>query len=95
MIAQTIRAALLASATAPINFIVQTNTVADAFTRYQFSFVAGGAFSDVYFGGWDVPGFQYVDDVFVTKAPEPLKLSLFGAGLIGTAAMRRRRKKSA
>ncbi len=34
-------------------------------------------------------------DITGTNVPEPLTLSLFGAGIAGTAAMRRRKKKSA
>jgi hypothetical protein len=36
-----------------------------------------------------------VFDAFVEPVPEPLTLSLFGVGLVGAAAMRRRRKKAA
>ena len=35
-----------------------------------------------------------VSDINGTPVPEPLTLSIFGAGLVGAAAMRRRRKKS-
>lgn len=35
----------------------------------------------------------FIDNVSVTGVPEPLTLSVFGAGLVGAAALRRRRKK--
>jgi hypothetical protein len=35
------------------------------------------------------------NDIKATVVPEPLTLSLFGAGLVGAAAMRRRKKKTA
>jgi len=43
----------------------------------------------------DDPGFLGLDDVQVNAfVPEPLTLSLFGAGLVGAAALRRRRKQA-
>ena len=48
------------------------------------------AFDDpVQVGTWDI----HVSEV--TTAPEPITLSIFGAGLVGAAAMRRRKAKSA
>jgi hypothetical protein len=48
------------------------------------------------FGGLDQQSFLGLDDVIltdVTPIPEPLTLSIFGAGLAGAAAMRRFKKK--
>ena len=63
------------------------------------SFTALGTGSDTLeFDAYDARSFDYLDDVsvvasqVVTGVPEPLTLSLFGAGLAGVAAMRRRKK---
>jgi hypothetical protein len=75
----------------PISSIVLIDQGAGPFQRFSFTFDATQTFSLIYFGGWDVPGFQYLDDV-VVRTPEPITLSLFGAGLAGAVAMRRRKK---
>jgi|SRR5579872_448022 len=75
----------------PISSIILVDTTAGAYQRYSFTFDATQNFSLIYFGGWDVPGFQFLDDV-VVRTPEPITLSLFGAGLAGAVAIRRRKK---
>lgn len=60
---------------------------------------ATGPVSTLVFNFRNDNGFLFLDDVQVnavnTGVPEPLTLSLFGAGLAGTAVLRRRKAKSA
>jgi hypothetical protein len=76
----------------PIADIILVDQPLGDWTEHSFDFTATQSISLIYFGGWDVPGFQTLDDVVVTSAPEPITLSLFGAGLAGAIAIRRRRK---
>jgi len=36
----------------------------------------------------------WISDLTIAPVPEPLTISLFGAGILGVAAVRRRRKKN-
>lgn len=67
----------------------------NAFTKYTFSFVGTGS-DTLSLSGTDSIGAWYADDIVITAAPvgvpEPITLSLFGAGLIGAVALRRRNK---
>ena len=59
-------------------------------TEYAYWTWTGGTYPN---GAW---GFEDNNDVFAISAvPEPLTLSIFGAGLAGAAAMRRRKKAAA
>lgn len=63
------------------------------YSHFSFLETATGPTTTLQFTFRDDPGFLNLDDVRV-EAPEPLTLSLFGAGLVGAAAMRRRKKAS-
>jgi hypothetical protein len=81
-----------------LNFSITTTSVTQA------SFASGGTAADAFFvadisnpnGGSAKTGrIGASDPPFVaTKVPEPISLSLFGAGLAGTAMLRRRRRKA-
>ena len=61
---------------------------------HTFSFfeTATGTSTDLAFDFRDDPLFMYLDAVSVTPAPEPMTLWVFGIGLAGVAAVRRRKK---
>ena len=79
---------------------VYTETDHSSLAGYAlFSVTVTGTGNDTLeFDAYDAPSFDYLDDVSVveqqatTGVPEPLTLSLFGAGLAGAAALRRRKK---
>lgn len=66
-------------------------------TLEDFTFTATTPSTRIFFGAQDGPGFLQVDDFVLTDVtvPEPLTLGIFGAGLAGAFAMRRRKNKSA
>lgn len=81
-----------------IGIFFDTNGFADG------SFDGNTIFGRVYYPGGDPSGLPVVDNGYglvtgfnepVGSVPEPLTLSLFGAGLAGAAAMRRRKTKAA
>ena len=82
----------------PITDNTSTNDFNTVFTTYTYGFVADAAsttlsFADTSIFTNSVDG--VLTDVSVNSArsvPEPLTLSLFGAGLAGAAALRRRKK---
>lgn len=59
----------------------------------EYFYTATNSFAVLVLGGFDVPGFEWFDDVVVKEAsaPEPLTLSLFAAGIAGIGALRRRK----
>jgi hypothetical protein len=74
-----------------------TDIPAFDWTLEDFSFTATTNSTRIIFGGQDFPGFLNIDDIVLTDAtamPEPATLTLFGAGMLGAAAMRRRKKRS-
>ena len=69
-----------------------------SWTLLDFTFVATTPNTGIGFGAYDGPGFLGIDDVVlrdVTPVPEPFTLGVFGAGLAGAFAMRRRKRNSA
>ena len=56
----------------------------------DFSFVGGGSLNQQ--GPFEVSG---TDNLHGTSVPEPITMSLFGGGLIGMAALRRRKASKA
>lgn len=73
--------------TFPCGSIVADNSVVSTGGFYE-----NGGDQSAYVDDWAV-GSQYTNYAFeVTPAPEPITLSLFGAGLAGAAALRRRKQ---
>jgi hypothetical protein len=66
-------------------------------TVESFTFIATTPSTQIRFGAQDGPGFLLLDDVVVRDitVPEPFTLGMFGAGLAGAFAMRRRKRNSA
>jgi hypothetical protein len=67
-------------------------------TLEDFTFVATTTFTRIFLGAQDAQGFLQFDDIVfrdVTNVPEPFTLGIFGAGLVGAFAMRRRKHNSA
>ena len=66
-------------------------------TVEAFTFSPTTNFAQIRFGAQDGPGFLLLDDVVVRDitVPEPFTLGMFGAGLAGAIAMRRRKRNSA
>lgn len=70
------------------------NDLDTTFTSYSYDFMATGTESAIFFEGiGQVKNINAIlDNVSVTAVPEPLTLSLFGAGFVGALAMRRRKR---
>lgn len=69
------------------------------FTQYTFDFVAAGSSTQLLFTFAQPGSFWWLDDVSIaesnpstTPSPEPASIALFGAGLAGFGALRRKRK---
>jgi PEP-CTERM motif len=71
-----------------------TNPAASSYQVLTFNALATTLTTSLSFNFRDDPGFLKLDSVSVT-VPEPSTLALFGAGLAGLAAFRRRRKAKA
>jgi hypothetical protein len=75
-----------------------SNSAVFDFQQFTYNFIASGANTQLLFTARNDDGFWFLDDVSVTEsrdtnpAPEPMTLSLLGAGLAGFGAMRRMRK---
>jgi hypothetical protein len=64
----------------------------------SFDFVASSSSGSIDFTGLTIPTGNFataIDNIQISTIPEPVTLSLFGIGLAGAAAMRRRRTKQA
>jgi hypothetical protein len=75
-----------------------TDIPAFDWTLEDFSFTATANSTRIFLGAQDGPGFLQFDDIVlrdITDVPEPFTLGIFGAGLAGAFAMRRRKHNSA
>jgi hypothetical protein len=70
------------------------NPAATPYTQLNFFAAATATTTTLTFNFRDDPGFLHLDNLNVS-VPEPSTLALFGAGLAGLAALRRRRKAKA
>jgi hypothetical protein len=61
------------------------------YTEFSFDLTATAA-GTLAFNFRDDPAYLAFDNVSLTPAPEPVTLSLFGAGLVGAIAVRRRKR---
>jgi hypothetical protein len=73
-----------------LSFVLPTPNILP-WTPYTFTVEATGSSSTISFAGQDTGGYYWVDNVSVI--PEPASMLLFGPGLVGLAAVRRRFKK--
>lgn len=73
----------------PVAFVPTTT-----FTLESFNFIALTSSGTIDFVGPAIPGnfASAIDNIQISAVPEPLTLSLFGAGLAGAATLRRRKR---
>lgn len=82
------------SAPDPSVTLTNPDTRGGVWTHYTMNFSGTGT-DLISFGGYDNPGYWYLDNVSVsavTAVPEPPMLALFGLGLLGIGIMNRKRK---
>jgi len=70
----------------------QTNIPASGYTQITLSGAASGSSTALTFSFRDDPGFLFLDDIVVTRAPEPASLALLAAALSGFGVVYRRRR---
>ncbi len=67
-----------------------TNIAVQPYTQYTLEGVASGSTSTLTFSEMDNPSYLALDSVNVTRVPEPAAVALFGIGLLGLVAARRK-----